>query len=160
MPTLEAALPVDAKADHQVSAVRVLGIPLPSPTRVRVLRGESKRCETAVGKEHGNTMGTNDYLTRHRRAWNNATNPWTKNVKTMILAWAGYAQTHRAAYGSPIGEDYVLGEHWKDIGRSLLGLLNGECGPDIDCGTLDSAIRGIMRDNAVDPETGTLGVEL
>lgn len=63
----------------------------------------------------------------------------------MFNGWVHYAQAHEAEFGSPIGEDYVLGPMWEDIGKSLLGLLNGEIG-GLDGGTMDGLIRqNLMR---------------
>jgi hypothetical protein len=62
-----------------------------------------------------------------------------------------YADLHRAAYESPIGEDYVLGEYWKQMASGLLGLLNGETGT-LDCGTWDRNIRRLAKENGFTAE--------
>lgn len=59
-----------------------------------------------------------------------------------------YARTHLLRYGSPIGEDGVLGQDWEVMARALIGLLNGETGR-LDCGTLDKAIRAMAKDAEV-----------
>lgn len=56
-----------------------------------------------------------------------------------------YAAAHRELYGSPIGEDYVLGMHWLNMADALVGLLNGETGA-IDCGAFDGEVRGLARE--------------
>lgn len=62
-----------------------------------------------------------------------------------------YADAHRRRYESGIGCDGVLGEEWAAIGKSLIGLLNGECGR-LDCGTLDSLARNVLHSEGFDPE--------
>jgi hypothetical protein len=64
----------------------------------------------------------------------------------MLTAWAVYAESHKIRYESPIGEDFVLGTEWRQIGLSLRGLLNGETGR-LDCGTLDSFILDTLKEN-------------
>lgn len=72
-------------------------------------------------------------------------------VLGLFLSLAEYADAHQAAYGSPVGEDLVLGDDVEEIGHALLGLLNGDCGR-LDCGTLDRAIRALLTDVGLKPE--------
>lgn len=60
----------------------------------------------------------------------------------MLEVLSRYAGLHRELYGSPIGEDGVLGDHWHSMARGLIGLLNGETG-DTDCGGFDHDIRAM-----------------
>ncbi len=76
--------------------------------------------------------------------------PFESSMVQMLSAWARYADNHRTRYQSPIGEDYVLGREWTAIGLGLRGLLNGDCGPRLDCGTLDGFILDTLRANGVD----------
>jgi hypothetical protein len=64
-------------------------------------------------------------------------------LRDMIEAWARYADEHQARYGSGIGKDYVLGDAWMELGRGILGLLDGGSGR-FDCGTLDGFIRNTL----------------
>jgi predicted RNA methylase len=64
-------------------------------------------------------------------------------IATLYRGMAEYADATRAAYDGTIGDDYVLGESWKDLGNALIGLLNGETGR-LDCGTLDGQIRDLI----------------
>lgn len=64
-------------------------------------------------------------------------------------ALSDYARGHHERYESLIGDDYVLGEHWKQIANGLLGLLNGEAGR-LDCGSVDSYVRQLAQENHVD----------
>jgi len=66
-----------------------------------------------------------------------------------IAAWALCADLHADAYAAPIGEDGVIGEHWRDWAIALLGLLNGQTG-NLDCGTLARFIRTTARENGVE----------
>lgn len=78
--------------------------------------------------------------------------PFEQSLVAMLTAWAEYADDHRTAYESPIGDDGVLGPHWQEIGLAIRGLLNGDCGPRLDCGTLDGFILDTLTANAVDTE--------
>jgi len=69
----------------------------------------------------------------------------------MLQGWEGYATVHKSEFESSIGDDNVLGPAWEAIGDSLRELLNGEVGPRLDCGTLDSFILNTMRSNT--PQT-------
>lgn len=69
----------------------------------------------------------------------------------LMQAAANYADLHLASYGSKIGDDGVLGEHWADIVRGILGLLNGDCGR-LDCGTLDGTLRDMLAAEGFDRE--------
>jgi len=62
----------------------------------------------------------------------------------MLAGWAYYADAHRAAYESGIGEDGVLGPEWEAIGKALRGLLNGDLGR-LDAGAIDSALLGSLQ---------------
>jgi hypothetical protein len=68
------------------------------------------------------------------------------SILIMLESLKTYAQCHREAYESPIGEDYVMGEYWKQMASGLIGLLNGETGT-LDCGHIDGAIRKLARAN-------------
>lgn len=90
------------------------------------------------------------YAVRHNEAID-----WPKGFETPIVKmlhfWAMYAVEHQKRYESPIGEDYVLGVDWKDMGLALRGLLNGETGR-LDCGTLDGFILETMRENGIETD--------
>jgi hypothetical protein len=60
-------------------------------------------------------------------------------IVAMLKGWALYAERHKAEYDSLIGDDGVLGSEWAEIGKALLGLLNGQLGR-LDGGTLDGYI--------------------
>jgi hypothetical protein len=71
----------------------------------------------------------------------------------MLRGWIEYAQAHKAAFDSDIGEDYVLGDEWFKIGEALRGLLNGDLGR-LDGGTLDSIIADNLDQQGFDPDLG------
>lgn len=77
-------------------------------------------------------------------------------VVRMIEALALYADKHAERFESPIGNDYVLGVAWANIARGVRDLLNGEMG-NLDCGTLDGMLVGMMEAQGIDPDTGVLG---
>lgn len=67
----------------------------------------------------------------------------------MIVGAARYADEHAARYESVIGDDGVLGPHFKDILTGLRGLLNGQLG-QLDGGTLDGILCDIAAATGVD----------
>lgn len=77
--------------------------------------------------------------------------PFESAIVKMLAAWSRYAKDHKARFDSPIGDDGVLGDYWKDAGLAIRGLLNGEMG-QLDCGTLDAYILDTLKDNAIDTE--------
>ena len=93
-----------------------------------------------------------DWQGRHLRAFNSNPIAVSKSmpgcVVAMVEAWGRYADAHRKRYGSPIGDDGVLGWSWRTMGVSLRGLLNGETG-NLDCGTMDTLICAIAAEHGV-----------
>lgn len=79
------------------------------------------------------------WVERHRGAAIGPRPGFERSLVRMWKAMAEYADAHQAAYESPIGDDGVLGEAFKDIARGLRALLNGEAGR-LDCGTLEGAM--------------------
>lgn len=70
----------------------------------------------------------------------------------MIEQWLRYADSHEKRFESLIGDDYVLGEHWFDMGLALRGLLNGES-DRLDCGTLDYVILTALKRAGFDTDS-------
>lgn len=68
------------------------------------------------------------------------TNDHGRAMSMMLRGWSLYAKAHRDRFESGIGEDYMLGLEWADIGMALLGLLNGETG-GLDRGSIDRNVR-------------------
>lgn len=73
------------------------------------------------------------------------------SIVQMFKALVQYAECHREAYESPIGEDYVMGEYWLNMASGLSGLLNGETGT-LDCGEWDLRIRLLALNNGFTEE--------
>ena len=71
----------------------------------------------------------------------------------MLRGWLEYADAHRSATGSKIGDDHVLGDEWFKIGEALRGLLNGDLGR-LDGGTLDTIIADNLNEQDFDPDIG------
>ncbi len=82
--------------------------------------------------------------------------PCEYSIVSMAQGWALYAQNQKRRHGSSIGEDYVLGPEWAQIGKGILGLLNGETGR-LDCGTVDGFIRDTFKANGFNDEGEALG---
>ena len=83
-----------------------------------------------------------DWQTRHRAALRHPRGAEAP-ILGMLTSWLQYADQHREAYESGIGDDYYLGPQWASIGRSLLSVLNGDTGR-LDCGTLNALIRDVL----------------
>lgn len=81
--------------------------------------------------------------------WNNPRIAMESGLLHMLQGWLEYADAHRAAYDSPIGEDGVLGPAWQEMGEGLRSLLNGDLGR-MDGGTLDGVILDAMSMNGID----------
>lgn len=77
-----------------------------------------------------------------------------RNLNPVVLAFnalQAMAESHEARFETPIGDDYILGDHWKDMAIGLRGMLNGDCG-DLDCGTMDEAILKLAESHGMDLE--------
>ena len=61
-------------------------------------------------------------------------------IVRMLEGFMSYADVYQARYEQTLSEDGVLGEAWRQTGKALIDLLNGECGR-LDCGTVDALIR-------------------
>lgn len=72
-------------------------------------------------------------------------------IRDLLVAWAAYADAHKASYESGIGADSVLGPAWAAIGASIRQLLNGDTGR-LDCGTLDGFICTTLEAEGFDPD--------
>lgn len=70
-----------------------------------------------------------------------------------IGAWCDYARNHAERFGSPIGQDYVLGPAWARWGFALRELLNGELGR-LDGGTLDTILHDNLAEQGYNPDEG------
>lgn len=94
------------------------------------------------------TGNIGDWQSRHMTAVH-LPRGFERPIVWMLEQWLRYADVHQNRYDSKIGEDYVLGVYWQDIGKAIRGLLNGECGR-LDCGTLDGLILNTMQECGID----------
>ena len=99
-----------------------------------------------ANKKLGNVGGWQE---RHDAAVYLPVHETEPGVVPMLRGWAVYAAKHFQHNGSPIGEDYVLGPQWEQIGLGIRGLLNGITGR-LDCGTLDAFILDTLSENGFD----------
>jgi hypothetical protein len=115
-----------------------------APRRVGMLNDHDKLTPGTVAYHEHRLAG-------HR--WNSgAHEPSTaRAMGKMLDGWEEYAAAHYSRFGSPLGEDYFLGEQWAEIGRALRALLNGEVG-GWDCGTLDGNLLDCATENGCDLE--------
>lgn len=89
--------------------------------------------------------GHASWAERHCKAWDfglQTRRGLCGTVVTMIDAWAAYADAHFSRYESSIGEDYVLGVAWVEMGKAIRTMLNGELG-GLDGGTVDGMLLSI-----------------
>lgn len=93
------------------------------------------------------------WTSRHCAAIMSPRDPFERALVELLTGWLRYADAHESAYGSPVGDDGVLGLEWARIGEALRGLLNGHLGR-LDGGTLDSLIARTLE--AVGAHTETL----
>jgi hypothetical protein len=91
-----------------------------------------------------------EWSRRHDRAFNEPKGQ-EKGIVYLMVGWATYADEYYEAFGSAIGDDYVLGKAWEEIGSALLEMLNGDLGR-LDGGTLDGKIRDILEHEGSDPD--------
>lgn len=84
----------------------------------------------------------------HRNAQNECRyiRPQGRALRLLLLGWEEYAYAHQKEFGSLIGDDGVLGEHWTDIARGIHGLLDGNTG-GWDAGSIDHNLREILKAN-------------
>ena len=74
-----------------------------------------------------------------------ATNgPFDSAIGEVLRGLAQYADDHESRFGSPLGQDYVLGAAWEQALRGLVSLLNGETGR-LDCCDVDRIARAVHR---------------
>ena len=72
----------------------------------------------------------------------------------MLQGWLDYANSHEARFGSPVGEDHILGNAWIRLGLALSDMLEGDLGPRLDCGTLSTIIVDNLAEQGWDMDLG------
>jgi hypothetical protein len=81
-----------------------------------------------------------------------------ESIRSLLSAWARYADSHRERYRSGIGDDRVLGAKWAAIGTAIRGMIDGDCGR-LHGGTLDDFICDTLRAEGLDPDRLVAGRE-
>jgi hypothetical protein len=99
----------------------------------------------STGRKHA----ADTWYQSHCKALNHPRVGFETALVSMLQGWLHYADTHGAHFGSTIGADGVLGEHWAAIGQGLRGLLNGETGR-LDCGCLDSILGETLESEGIE----------
>jgi hypothetical protein len=102
------------------------------------------------------TQSNSQWKYQHNKAIHEALSDYSESnretgVVRMLVGWQEYARDHKTRFESAIGEDYILGVAWQEIGEALRTLLNGETGR-LDCGTVDGFILDTMTENGIDTE--------
>lgn len=75
----------------------------------------------------------------HNVAFREPREAFESGLVALVTGLAQYADSHREAYGSPLANDGVIGESWREAVSGVRGLLNGERGR-LDGGALDGAL--------------------
>jgi hypothetical protein len=71
-------------------------------------------------------------------------------MATMLRGWEAYAAAHRARYSEDdtdcggIGDDYVIGPYWAEVGIAIHRLLDGDTG-GFDCGSISGNIHKLIQ---------------
>jgi hypothetical protein len=105
---------------------------------------------TSDGKRNGNQGWAIAHLKAVEEGIKNPFNVgFGPTVARMVYAWGTYADHHLARYGSPIGNDGLLGPAWAKQGESIITLLNGDC-DGLDCETIDRLVRDIAREHGIE----------
>lgn len=85
---------------------------------------------------HGSPKNSDGQLTvnaaQHRNALAGRTDA---HGRALIAAWEAYADAHRERFEDNIGNDFVLGAYWAEVGLAIKRLLDGETG-GLDCGSI------------------------
>ena len=76
---------------------------------------------------------------QHRKALAGQADDFARALSMMLKGWEHYAVAHQRRYEQNIGDDYVLGPYWGEVGLSIKRLLDGETG-GFDCGSLAANI--------------------
>lgn len=70
-------------------------------------------------------------------------------VGQMVVALSEYADMYRNRFESKLGDDYVLGEGWRDAVKGVMVLLNGEL-HGLDGGLTDRQLRHMLTTEGFD----------
>lgn len=84
---------------------------------------------TPDGKESANHFHHRRAVTEHR------TNATGRALRKLLDGWQQYAQAHESRFEDTIGNDYVIGPYWADVGLAIKRLLDGDTG-GIDAGSV------------------------
>lgn len=122
-----------------------------------------RRTSTSIMDAHtakaaGSQFRENKWGERHEKAWSDAAlfaahghrlKRTEQPVANLIRAWVHYADAHRTQHESGIGDDGVIGEGWRLIGKGLQTLLNADLGR-LDGGTLSSILGDVFENEGFD----------
>jgi hypothetical protein len=80
---------------------------------------------------------------QHINALAGKTNDFGRSLIKMLDGWQDYAKSHEVRYESPIGDDYVIGVYWAELGLAIKRLLDGETG-GLDCGSISHNVLALL----------------
>ena len=96
----------------------------------------------------------NHWKERHLRAVKYPMFEKEKPFIDMLRGWVSYAEMQQHRYGSDIGNDYMFGDAWINIGLALKTMLDGDLGTRLDCGTLSAIINDNLEEQGYDVDAG------
>lgn len=117
--------------------------------------------ETSRESTRGRSFQDNGWGERHSKGIDDAlmfSNTTPKHRQTaaagmalMLKGWCMFADSTWPYSDSMACDDYVGGDPWAAIGQKMRALLNYEVGP-LDCGTIDSLIAEVLKNEGFDPD--------
>lgn len=98
------------------------------------------------------TPDTVGWSRRHLDAVRNPRPGIEAPIVQMLKGWIEYADHFNSRNDTKfLADDYFLGPLWRDMGKALRGLLNGELGR-LDAGTIDGIICHNLKEQGYDPD--------
>jgi hypothetical protein len=104
-----------------------------------------------VGPSHNSDGKESVNAAQHRRALAGKTNGFGEALAKMLEGWQQYADAHEARYEEHIGNDFVLGDYWAEVGLAIKRLLDGDTG-GFDCGSLAHNIVAAIRAKGIETD--------
>jgi hypothetical protein len=98
---------------------------------------------------------TVNYSQHQKAISSNVNHPAAQALREMLVGWERYAKAHEGRYESKIGDDYVLGPYWANVGLAIKRLLDGETG-GLDCGSIAANITAMIEEQGFKTDGCTL----
>lgn len=92
---------------------------------------------------------------QHRNALAGRTTAHGRAMMKMLTGWQEYADAHAERFEGGIGQDYLFGPYWAEIGLAIKRLLDGEAG-GLDCGSIAANILDAINAQGIENDGYTL----